>query len=91
MSGLRPIGLLVNDFQPKLVKRDVRVRRFEVQIRRDRSAIDRQGRLDQSDDTRGGFQMPEVGLDGTGEQRRSRLSAPPVHRPESPRFNGIAK
>ena len=91
MSGFRPVGLSINNFEPKLVKGDVRIRCFKVQIRRDRPAIDRQDRLDESDDARGGFQVPEVGFDSAGQQWCIRLSAPPVDRPQSTRFDGVAE
>ena len=67
----------------------MRIRRIEVQIRRDRAALYRQGCLDQTDDARGCLQVAEIGLDRTGQQWRIRLPAPPVDRPEGTGFDGV--
>ena len=69
----------------------MRIRRIEVQIRRDRAVLYRQGCLDQADDARGCLQVAKVGLDRAGQQWRIRLPAPPVDRPESTGFDGVAE
>ena len=90
-SGVGPVGRLGDDLQPKLVERNVGVGILEVQIRRDGAALHRKGRLDQTGDTRSRLQVPEVGLDSAGQQRRIGLAAAAIDRPEGAGFDRIAE
>ncbi|MOA54381.1 hypothetical protein D3C78_1779850 [compost metagenome] len=47
----------------------VRVRRFEVQVRRNLPMLQRQGDLDQARDARGVFRVADIGLDRAQDSR----------------------
>ena len=69
----------------------MRVGFFEVQIRRNLTALHRQCRLDQPDDSRSGFQVAEVCFDRTGQKRRFKCSAVSVHRTQGTGFNRVTQ
>ena len=66
-----------------------RVGVLEVQVPRDDAGMQREGGLDDGSDAGCGFQMPEVGLDGTDIERIVLASSAPVDRRRRPKFDGI--
>ena len=69
----------------------MRIGFLEVQVRRDRAPLYRQGRLDQPGDARRCFQVAEIGLNRAGQQRHVGLPSPAVHRPEGAGFDRVAE
>src|SRR5262249_48381436 len=63
-----PVNKLGWDPERSLVPRDMRARRSEVDVGRDRFVLQREHQLDQAGNSRGGFEMTQVGLDGSEPQ-----------------------
>ena len=59
------------DLHVPLLERDGRVGLFEVDVGQDEALLEHQGGLDDGNDTRGIFQVTDVGLDGSHVQREA--------------------
>ncbi len=70
----------------QVVERDLRVRRLEVQARRDLAAVQRQYDLEQAGDARGTFEVTDIGLDRAHSERLTRAAQ---HRAQGCGLDGV--